>query len=546
MFFVQIVDGKKLQVKAIDQWTRELPIIAKRGDILDCNGKVIVTSQGKYSVYARLRSVDNKENCARVLSEVLKLDYDNLLKKFNSSVSEITIKVDCEKEDILKLKQYNLQGIYFSVSNSRTYPYDNLLCQVLGYTTNDGSGQSGLEKYYDKYLKGINGEILYESDLVGVDIKGKETHYIPSIDGLNLKLTIDLEIQTICDAVLQDAMVKYTPKSASAIVMDCTNGEILGLSIKPDFNLNNIPRDDLNLLNKLSRNSLFVDSYEPGSTFKIFTSAMNIQEYINGNNKAFSNTHIFNSNRYRYIGGTKIKCWSNHKNGKHSNQNLSQALNNSCNPIFVDIALSLGKNTYYNYLEKFNFGKATGVDFNGEAIGMLVPETAVTENDLARIAFGQTIAVTPLQLLAGVNSAINGGNYYVPHLVKEIFDNSGNLSQKYDKKLISQPINKETSKILAGYLQEVVTSGSGKNAYIEGYKVGGKTGTAQKYENGIIAQGKYIMSFIGFFPADNPKYIALVIVDEPVGGQYGSTVAAPFCKDIFQGIIDLKKIQTLK
>ena len=476
MFFVQIVDGKSLQVKAIDQWTRELPIVAKRGEIVDCNGKTIVSSQGKYSVYARLRSVDNKEETAKILSSILNLNYDNLLKKLNSSVSEITVKIDCEKQEVLKLKEYNLNGVYYSISNSRVYPYGNLLCQVLGYTTNDGSGQSGLEKYYDKYLKGVNGEILYESDLVGVDIKGKNTHYLPSIDGLNLKLSVDLDIQTICDSVISDACVKYSPKSASAIVMDCTNGEILALSIKPDFDLNNIPRNDINLLNSLSRNTLFVDSYEPGSTFKIFTSAINIEEYLKGNKKAFSNTHIFNSNRYRYIGGTKIKCWSNHANGKHSNQNLASALNNSCNPIFVDIALSIGKNTYYNYLNKFNFGKSTGVDFNGEAIGMVVPESVVTENDLARIGFGQTIAVTPIQLLAGVNSAINGGKYFVPHLVKEIYDNSGKLTQKYDNKQISQPISQKTSQILASYLQDVVTNGSGKNAFIQGYNVGGKTG----------------------------------------------------------------------
>ena len=529
-------------MRAIDQWTRELPIIAKRGDIVDCNGKVLVSSQGKYSVYARLRSVENKEESAKVISQTLNLDYDSLLKKFSSKVSEITIKVNCEKEEILNLKKYDLPGIYYSICNSRVYPYENLLCQVLGYTTNDGSGQSGIEKYYDKYLKGINGEILYESDLVGVDIVGKESHYIPSIDGVNVKLTIDYDIQTICDGVMEYACKKYNPKSASTIIMDCTNGEILGLCIKPDFNLNNIPREDINLLNKLSRNTIVVDSYEPGSTFKIFTSAINTEEFFKGNAFAFSDTHIFNSNRFRYVGGTKIKCWSNHNNGKHSNQNLGEALNNSCNPIFVDIALSLGKKTFYNYLESFNFGKSTGIDVNGEAIGMLISESAVTDNDLARIGFGQTIAVTPLQLIAGVSSVINGGKYYTPHLVKEVYSSDNKIRQKFEIKEKSTPISQNTSKIMASYLENVVTYGSGKNAFIQGYNVGGKTGTAQKYENGIIAQGKYIMSFVGFFPANNPKYCALVIVDEPVGGQYGSTVAAPLCKEIFEKIIISKNI----
>lgn len=544
MFTVQIVDGEKLQAKAIDQWTRELPVIAKRGDIVDKNGKVLATSQGKFSVYARLRSVVDKQNCATVLSQVLNLDYESVLKKLNSKVSEVTIKVNCEKEEIEKLKQYSLSGIYYSVCNSRYYPYYNTLCQVLGYTTNDGTGQSGLEKYYDKYLKGINGEILYESDLVGVDIKGKSNYYIQAQNGLNLKLTVDYDIQSACDDVLEYACQKYTPKSASAIVMDCTNGEILALSVKPDFDLNQVPRDNLEQLNKLSRLSLVVDSYEPGSTFKIITSAINIEEYLKGNKSAFSLTHIFNSSRYRYVGGTKIKCWSNHANGKHANQNLSEALNTSCNPIFVDIALSIGKKTYYNYLNAFKFGLVTGIDYSGEAIGMLLPESAVTENDLARIGFGQTIAVTPIQLLAGVSSAINGGKYYTPHLVKEIYDDGG-LSQKFDTKEVSNPISEKSSKILATYLEGVVTNGSGKNAYIQGYRVGGKTGTAQKYENGRIAVGKYVMSFVGFFPANSPKYCALVIVDEPVGGTYGSTVAAPLCKDIFQRIIDLKEIKPI-
>jgi len=546
MFFVQVINGKTLQVKAIDQWTRELPIIAKRGEIVDCNNNILVSSQGTYSIYARLRNIQNKENTANVLSKELNLNYENLLKKLNSSVSEVTIKVNCSKNEILKIKQYQLEGVYFSVCNSRSYPYNNTLCQVLGYTTNDGTGQSGLEKYYDKYLKGINGEILYQSDLVGVDIESSETFYVPSIDGFNLKLTIDLEIQQICDSVMDYAMYKYNPKSASSIVMDCTNGEILGVSIKPDFNLNEIPRDDINSLNKLSRCSLFVDSYEPGSTFKIFTSAINIEEHLIGNKKAFSNTYIFNSNRFRYVGGTKIKCWSNHNNGKHSNQNLSDALNNSCNPIFVDIALSLGKKTFYNYLNKFNFGKSTGIDFGGEAIGMLIPETAVTDNDLARIGFGQTIAVTPIQLLAGVCSAVNGGKYYTPHLVKEIYDSSGKISEKYPQKKSITTISKETSRILSEYLKNVVEKGSGKNAFIDGFNVGGKTGTAQKYENGKIAQGKYVMSFVGFFPSNNPKYCALVIVDEPVGGQYGSTVAAPLCKEIFEKIIEAKQMEKIK
>lgn len=540
---VQVVQGKDLQAKAVDQWTRELPIIAKRGDITDCNGVTLVSSAGTYSVYGRIRSISDKSSTAKIISQVLDMDEDFLLKKFNSKVSEVTIKVNCTKEEIQKLKEYSLEGIYFSVCNKRVYPFNNSLCQILGYTTNDGSGQSGIEAYYDKYLKGINGEILYESDLVGVDIGGKEPYYLSATDGLNLELTVDYEIQSVCDAVMDEAIARYTPKSASVIVINPNNGEILGISTKPDFSLNEVPRDDLESLNKLSRSVLIVDSYEPGSTFKIITSAINVEEYLNGNPKAFSTSHVFSSSRFRYVGGTKIKCWSTHANGKHSNENLSDALNNSCNPIFVDIALSLGKNTFYDYLNKFNFGCVTGVDYSGEAIGMLVPEGAVTDNDLARIGFGQTIAVTPIQLVSAVGSVVNGGKYYTPHLVKRVYSGDEKISGSFIPKVKGSTVSKKTSEIINGYLESVVTNGSGKNAYIEGYKVAGKTGTAQKYENGFIAQGKYVMSFIGYFPSDSPEYLALVIVDEPVGGTYGSTVAAPLCKDIFQKIIELKNIK---
>ena len=242
------------------------------------------------------------------------------------------------------------------------------------------------------------------------------------------------------------------------------------------------------------------------------------------------------------VEGSKIKCWSMHKNGNHSNQNLSSALNNSCNPIFVDIATSLGKDVFYNYLNTFNYGKVTGIDLNGEAQGMVLPKQAIQTADLARISFGQTIAVTPIQLITATSAAINGGIIYPPHLLKEVYSTGGELSEVTEIKSKNVAISSETSKIIAEYLQKVVSEGSGKQCYIEGYGVGGKTGTAQKYVDGKIAQGKYVMSFIGFFPYDNPKYICLVIVDEPVGGTYGSTVAAPLCKQIFEGIIKTKKL----
>lgn len=544
VFYIQIVWGDDLQSKAIDQWTRELPIIAKRGLITDRNGVILVGNEQSYAVFVRTRAVDNPTAVSKTLSSVLNLNESELLNKIsNAKSSEITVKRRVNKHIIEKLVDSDLNGVYFSPDNTRIYPYGSSLSQVLGYTSIDGNGQSGIERFYNEYLSGYNGEILYEADLVGKDIHGKNARYIAATDGLTVKLTIDYELQSICDGAIAKAYAQYSPKSASVILIDPTNGQILALSQSPNYDLNDLPRDDIDLLNKLSRCSAITDSYEPGSTFKVLTAAANIEEYLKGNPNAFSLEHIFNSSRYRYVDGKKIKCWSTHEKGKHANENLAMALNNSCNPCFVDIALSLGTEKMYEYITAFGYGQATGIDFDGEALGMLVPKSAVKSGDLARIGFGQTIAVTPIQLAMATACAINGGYYYEPYFVSEIKDAKGQIAQIINPKLKRQAISEKASKILAGYLEGVVANGSGKQAYIDGYRVGGKTGTAQKYENGVISQGKYVMSFVGFFPANSPKYLALAIVDEPVGGQYGSTVAAPIVKEIFNGIINSKNLQ---
>ncbi len=544
LFYVQVVWGKKLQEKAVDQWTRNIPVLAKRGDIVDRNGAILASTKKTYTVFVRPRAVTDIEEVTNWLSKVFSLDKDQLKNKIQSTkISELKVVKRTSKELINKLTEKNLNGVYYAEDVTRLYPYNELLCQTLGYTSKDGNGISGLELYYDKYLSGINGEVLYEADLTGVDISNKTPTYIPATNGFNLKLTIDYEIQQILETVTDEAMSEYTPKSSAIIVMNPNNGEILGLSIKPSFNLNEVMFDDLDTLNKLSRNTLISDSYEPGSTFKILTASANLEEYYNGNKNAFSESHIFSPSRFRYIEGSKIKCWSTHDKGKHANENLQMALNNSCNPIFVDIALSLGKETFYDYIESFGYGKCTGIDLTGEAQGMLLPKTIVKSSDLARISFGQAIACTPLQLLNATATAINGGKRVTPHLVKEIYSNDKEVSIITNYQVEEGIISEKTSDIMKKYLENVVSQGSGKQAYIEGYKVGGKTGTAQKYENGVITQGKYVMSFIGFFPSDNPKYLCLTIVDEPKNGNYGSTVAAPLCKKVFEGIINSKEIK---
>ena len=547
--YIQVIWGKDLQAKAAEQWQRDLPINAYRGDIVDTNGNLLATTETGYSVYARPQSVDDPARCAEALSSVLELDYQKVYDKLTKrGVSEVTIKRQIDADRAEDIRSYNLEGVYLASEGLRSYVYGDFLSQVLGFVSSDGVGQTGLEAYYDKYLQGINGVLLTETDLVGNELEQGSMTYIPSVNGLTVTLTIDAVIQTVAENVLQLAMYQQNPQAARCIVLDVTTGEILAMASKPSVDLNNLPRDNLEYLMKYSKNTLLTDVYEPGSTFKVLTASACLEEFRKGNSRAFSAEHVFgNSSGTRIIDGSKISCWTKHANGKHSNQTLSDALNNSCNPIFTDIALSLGKATMYDYLEKFGYGSVTGIDFAGEQAGILVPESAVTNGDLARIGFGQTIAVTALQLCMATAAAVNGGLLMQPYLVKEISDPmTGQVVKRFSPTVVNRAISKETSAQIAKMLQRVVAEGGGKNAYVEGYQVGGKTGTAQKFVDGALATGKYVSSFIGFFPASSPKYLVLMIVDEPEGQSYGSIVAAPYAGLIFKEIINYKNIAPLE
>lgn len=542
-FYVQVLWSGELAGKALDQWTREIPIVAERGSITDRNGVVLAENTSAFTVFARSNAVKDKEKTAALLAEALGTDEGKILEKLTGKkASEITIAKKIDKSAIEKLSGLQLDGVYYSRDNVRSYPKGDSLCQLIGFVSSDGKGTTGTERYYDAFLSGKNGELLYETDLVGVRLNGAAAAYKEAEDGYNVALTIDAGIQSIAENALLRAAKEYSPVSAECIVLDPNTFEILALAQYPSFDLNNVPRDDSALLNALSRNRLVCDVYEPGSTFKVVTAAANLEEWSKGNTRAFSPNYVFSSARTRSVDKTTVKCWSNHANGKHCNQTVADALNNSCNPCFTDMALALGKETFYDYLSAFGFGKTTGIDYDGESPGMLLPETAVRNCDLARIGFGQTIAVSGIQLACAVASAVNGGYYYEPHLMKKIYSSDGYVLEERKTVLKNRTIGEETSSLLARMLEGVVRDGSGRRAYIEGYRVGGKTGTAQKYENGHIAAGKYVSSFVGFFPANKPKYLALVIIDEPQGAYYGSVVAAPVAREIFQGIVSLKAI----
>ncbi len=542
-FYVQVLWEDKLHYLALDQWTREIPVVAGRGKIFDRNGELLAGNRTTYSVFARANAVKDPETSASVLAEALGLSRESTLRKLtDKSRSEVTVVRRAEKSLVERIEGADLAGVYYARDNTRVYPYGALACQVLGFTSYDGAGTTGVEQYYEKYLAGENGEILFETDLVGAEIGDASAAYLPATDGLNIRLTLDYRIQSIAENAMAKVLAESAAKSARAIVLDPTDFSVLAMVNLPSYDLNDIPRDDLSLLNALTRNSVASDIYEPGSTFKIVTAAANIEEGLRGNPAALPLTHVFPSSRTRTVDGTTIRCWSDHANGKHSNQTLAEALNNSCNPCFVDIALALGKETFYKYLAAFRFGRATGLDFSGETIGMLLPEQMVRDCDLARIGFGQTIAVSPLQLACAAASAVNGGYYYAPRLVSEIFSEDGSVRERIKPALLGRTVSEKASSILASMLEGVVRDGSGRKAYIEGYRVAGKTGTAQKYENGKVAQGKYVSSFLGFFPADAPKYLALVVIDEPQGAYYGSTVAAPCAQEIFKGIVDVLRL----
>ena len=544
---MQVFWSEELNYRALDQWTRELPIVAKRGKITDRNGVVLADNTPAYTVYARSNAIKNKEATSLLLAQALGKDskaiYEKLTKK---RASEVTIAKKVTKSEVEKITALHLEGVYYARDNNRYYPKGDTLCQVVGFTSSDNAGTTGVEKYYEQFLAGKNGELLYETDLVGIEIKDSVAAYLPATNGYNVELTIDYGIQEIVESTLEKTAAQYSPTSAHCIVLDVNNFEVLALANYPSYNLNEVPRNDMELLNKLTRNGFVCDIYEPGSTFKIITSAINIEEHLKGNPKAYSPNYVFSSARTRFVEGTTVKCWSNHANGKHSNQTLAEALNNSCNPCFTDMALSIGKEKFYEYLSAFGFGVRTGIDYGGEAYGLLMPQSAVRNCDLARIGFGQTIAVSGIQLACATASAVNGGYYYTPHLVKRIYADDGYVVKEVEKEEKARTVSKQASKTLALMLEGVVKEGSGKKAYIEGYRIAGKTGTAQKYENGRIAAGKYVSSFVGFFPADNPKYLTLVIVDEPQGAYYGSVVAAPCAKDIFEGIISLKDIKPVE
>ena len=535
LFVIQIIQSNWLTSKAASQWTRDLPINAKRGNITDVNGANLAESYSSYDVYVRASMVTEPVKVAKLLSQVIGLDYEDTFKKVtNTTVSESLIKLQLDDVSAKKIIDANLSGIMLSENNKRYYPYGDLLTQVLGFTTIDNVGQSGIELYAEKYLKGVKGYALEESDVNGVKIDNTLSTYIPPIDGCNVKLTIDVNIQQIVENALKVLCEEQKPKTATAIVMNPNTGEIVAMSSKPSFDLNNPPRDNVAELLQNVKNLSIVDIYEPGSTFKVLTTATALEEKVTTPNEGFYDPG------YRIVDGEKIKCW---KLIGHGQQTMTDGLCNSCNSVFVDLALRLGADTMYEYFEKYGFGSPLGVDFLGEASGILMDKESAKRVDLARMGFGQAIAVSPIQLITAICSVLNGGNLLKPYFIKEVTDVNGKMVYHNQPTVLNKTISEGTSAQIREMLEKVVTKSNAINAFIPGYRVSGKTGTSQKYEDGKIVQ-KYVSSFVGAFPADKPEYVVLVIADEPSAGNYfGSVVATPYAKLIFEGIINYKQFK---
>lgn len=535
LFYVQVLSAEKLLKKGESQWTRSLPLNAKRGTIYDCNGVPLAVSYTSYNIYVRAVSVKNAANVTKALVSELGVDYEKTYQKVtNRLVSESLIKMQVESEQVERLKAKQLDGIYYSENNKRFYPYGNFLSQILGYTTIDNVGQSGIELYYNKYLTGIDGISQKQTTIKGEELLNTLDSFVPSINGNNVYLTIDFNIQKLAEEMCLEIMQNEKPKSCQIIVMNPKTGEILADSIKPSVDLNNLPRENVEELNKGSKNLSLVDVYEPGSTFKVLTTAMALEEGLTNPNDRFYDPG------YRIVDGQKIKCWRLHG---HGSQNMTEGLCNSCNSVFVDLALRLGEDKLYSYFKKFGLGSNLGVDFPGESGGIIMNRETAQKVDLARMGFGQAIAVTPIQLINSICSVVNGGMLLKPYYMSKITNSNDVVISENSKSEINRVVSTKTSDTIKYMFEEVIKKANGINAFIPGFRVSGKTGTSQKYENGKI-NGKYVSSFVGGFPSDDPDYICLVVVDEPSSGAYyGSIVATPYAKKVFEGIIQYKNIQ---
>nr|WP_312578794.1 penicillin-binding transpeptidase domain-containing protein [Sedimentibacter sp.] len=591
--YIQLIKGNEYKKAAMENWARDITISAKRGTIYDSRGKKLAVSvnsntvtcfpadvkKGSKSIEADsastkggfitsiLRSINKSlfnqeestdteqtatnvktpEQIAESLASILEMDYDEILKKITSNTSYVVLKKWITDEQAAKIREAELSGINVIEDNKRVYPYGSFAPYVLGFTNVDQDGLYGVEATYNEYLTGVPGRMVVNTDANGRELPFGYNEYYESQDGLGVVLTIDEVIQHFAESAAEKVKSDYNAKRATIVVMDPNNGDVLALASKPDYDPNDpkIPTDKelqeqwKSLSDKelqeawfdMWRNPAVNDIYEPGSTFKLLTVATALEE-----NATNLEAHYFCDGYVRQITSANIKCWRYYN--PHGDQTLSEALQNSCNDALAQIGLDIGKDAFYKYLRAFGLEEVSGIKLNGEAPGLVKHPENMKDVDLVTQAFGQGVTLTPIQLVTAVSALSNGGNLLEPRIVKQLIDEDGNVVKNFDTVVRRKVVSEQTSKTMLQLMRESAESGT-KQAYRMGYRIGGKSGTAQKVINGIYPDGKFISSFIGVAPVDDPKAVALVMVDEPDRniGYYGSVVAGPVAADLLENIM---------
>lgn len=548
--YIQFIWGPTLAREALEQQTRDREISAKRGTIYDRNGKQLAVSADVETVGltpADVRKSGKASEYAQKLTKILELDEKDVMDKINAKVSYVVLKKKVEKETADKIRALKMQGISIDEDTKRYYPYNNIASHIIGFSGDDNQGLLGIEMIYDSKLKGRNGRIVTAKNAAGSEMPYKYDRYYSAQDGCDVTLTIDVTIQHFLEKHLEQAIIDYDVKEGTAgIIMDVKTGEILAMATKPDFNLNepfkiystetenaiknakdNKEKNEIRstYLNQLWRNKAVVDSYEPGSTFKIITSAMALEEGV-----VTVNDH-FNCIGYHTVADRRIHCW---KTAGHGSQTFVEALMNSCNPAFMITGAKIGKDKFYKYYKGFGFTQTTGIELNGETSGAFYPLNNFNEVELATASFGQGPTVTPLQMLAAIGAVANDGKLLKPHLLKCITDSQGNVIEEKETDVVRQVVSEQTSQIMRGTLERVVSDGTGGQAYLEGFRIGGKTGTSEKIPRG---SNKYVASFAGIAPSDDPQVVLILMLDEPQGVHTGGATAAPLAGKILDDVL---------
>ena len=538
LVYLMIFDADYYQELAQDLHEREREIKAARGEIVDRNGVVLATNRTVCTISVIHSQVEEPEEVISVLSRELELDQAEVRKKVEKVSSMEKIKTNVDKETGDRIRGYDLAGVKVDEDYKRYYPYDELASRVLGFTGGDNQGIIGLEVKYEEYLKGINGTILTVTDARGVELEGVAEDRIEPVPGETLQVSLDYNIQSYCQQAAEKVMEEKQAEAVSILLMNPQNGEIYAMVNVPEFNLNepyelNTGADEASLtdeelqdeLNQMWRNRCINDTYEPGSVFKIITSSACLEEGV------VSLDDTFFCPGYRIVEDRKIRC---HKVGGHGQETFVQGIQNSCNPVFMDIGLRLGAGRFYDYFEEFGLMKLTNIDLPGEAGTIMHRKEDIGTVELATMTFGQSFQVTPIQMAVTVSSIVNGGNRVTPHVGTAVLDRDGNVVEEFDHEVESGIVSEETSETMRMLLESVVAEGSGKNAYLEGYSIGGKTATSQTLPR---SANKYIASFLGFAPADDPQILGMVIIHDPQGVYYGGTIAAPVLRSIYDNVL---------